>query len=162
MAVVPIIMLAMAAVTTYAAVKSSQAQADTADFNQKVASQNAAAATQQGLQAQAEQRQDAERKLGAMTANFGASGIDPSTGTPTDVMSDATSQATLDNLNIKYNYQLKALGYQNTASLDSSAASNDTSSGYLNAAGSALGGASKAYTAYNAGGSGVPVTGSGT
>lgn len=159
---IPFIMVAMAAVGTAVAIKASNAAADTADFNQKVAAQNAAAATQQGLQAQAEQRQDAERKLGAMTANFGASGIDPSTGTPTDVMSDATSQATLDNLNIKYNYQLKALGYQNTASLDSSASSNDTSSGYLNAAGAALGGSAKAYSAFNAGGSGVPVTGSGT
>jgi len=156
---IPFIMLAAAAVGTYAAIKQSQAASDTADYNAKVATQNAAAATQQGLQAQQLQRQDAERKLGGMVANYGANGIDPGSGTATDVINDSISQATLDNLNIKYNYQLKALGYQNSATLDSSAASNDTTAGYLSAAGSALGGVSGAAKQYY-GNQGIPVSGS--
>lgn len=156
---IPFIMIAAAAVGTYAAIKQSQAASDTADYNAKVSQQNAAAATQQGLQAQQLQRQDAERKLGLMEANYGANGIDPGSGTATDVINDSISQSTLDNLNIKYNYQLKALGYQNTATLDSSAASNDTTAGYLSAAGAALGGASSTLK-YEYGNSGIPVSGS--
>ena len=156
---IPFLLVASAVVGTVAAIKSSQAQSAAADYNAKVAQQNAAAATQQGLQAQMQQRQDAERKLGLMEANYGANGIDPGSGTATDVINDSISQATLDNLNIKYNYQLKALGYQNSATLDSSAASNDTTAGYLSAAGAALGGASSALK-YQYGNSGVPVTGS--
>jgi hypothetical protein len=156
---IPYLMFAAAAVGTYAAVKQSQAASATADYNQKVATQNAAVAQQQGLQAQMQQRQDAARKIGLMEANYGANGIDPGSGTATDVINDSISQSTLDNLNIKYNYQLKALGYQNSATLDSSAASNDTTAGYLSAAGSALGGTAGAMKQYYNNGGGVPVTG---
>lgn len=149
---------AAAAVGAYAQVKSAQATSDAADYNKKIAQQNAAAATQQGLQAQTQQRQDAERKLGMMSANFGASGVDPTTGTPLDVMSDSVQQSTLDNLNVKYNYQMRALGYQNSATLDSAASDNATTSGYLSAAGTALGGAGSAMKSYQSA-NGVPVTG---
>lgn len=150
---VPII---TAVISAYAAVRAGQAQSAQAKYTAKVAQQNADAANQQGAAAAAAQHRDAVRKLGLMQANYGASGVDQSTGSPLDVFSDAVGQSTLDNLNTKYNYQLKALGYNNSATLDSAAASEATTSSYLSAAGSLLGGAGKAYGQYA--GTGTPVT----
>lgn len=150
---VPII---TAVISAYAAVRAGQAQSAQAKYTAKVAQQNADAANQQGAAAAAAQHRDAVRKLGLMQANYGASGVDQSTGSPLDVFSDAVGQSTLDNLNTKYNYQLKALGYNNSATLDSAAASEATTSSYLSAAGSLLGGAGKAYDRYK--GTGTPVT----
>lgn len=145
-----------AAVSAYGAVRAGQAQSAQAKYSSRLAQQNADAARQQGAAAAAAQHRDAIRKLGLMQANYGASGVDQSTGSPLEVFSDAVGQSTLDNLNTKYNYQLKALGYQNSATLDSMAASEATTSGYLSAAGSLLGAASDAY-GRNRGG-GTPVT----
>ena len=145
---IPYIMAAAAVVSTYAAVKAGQAQSDAADYNKKQAQQNALAIQQQGEQAAVAQRRDMGLKLGTLSANEGASGIDPSTGSPLDVLSSSIQQGTLDNLNLKYNYQMKALGYSNSAGLDSMEASNASTSGYLNAAGSLLGGAAQAGQSY--------------
>lgn len=150
-------MIAAAVVTAYSAVRSGQAQSAAASYNAKVADQNAEAMRQQGAAAQEQQRQDAMRKLGLMQANYGASGVDPSTGSPLDVFADSVQKSTLDNLTTKYNYQMRALGYQNSSTLDSFQSDQASTSGYLNAAGSLLGGASKAYGYYSAGSGGTPV-----
>lgn len=156
---IPYIMVAMAAVSTAAAIRQGNAASDAANYNKQLEQQNAAAAQQQAAQAQAQQQREMGLKLGSLAANTGASGVDSSTGSPLDVLSDSIQQGTLDNLNIKYNYQLKALGYSNSAGLDSSEANNATTSGYLNAAGSALGGASQVAKYYAGQSGGVPVTG---
>lgn len=145
----------IAAIAAYGAVRAGQAQSAQAKYASVMASNNAAAAQQQGAAAQAAQRQDAMRKLGLMSANYGASGVDPTTGSPLDVFADSVSQSTLDNMNIKYNYQLRALGYQNSSTLDDATAKNATTSSYLSAAGDLLGGAGKGYM--QAQGSGTPV-----
>lgn len=146
------------AVSTYATVRAGQAQSATAKYAAQVSQQNSAAMQQQGAAAAAAQRRDAMRKLGLLAANYGASGVDPSTGSPLDVLSDSVGQATLDNLNVRYNYQLRALGYQNSSTLDSAQASDATTSSYLSAAGSLLGGAGKAYSQQYGSGTGIPVT----
>jgi hypothetical protein len=145
---IPYIMAAGAVVSTYAAIKQGQAASDAASYNAKQAQQNAQAVQQQGEQAAIAQRREMGLKLGSLSANAGASGIDPSTGSPLDALSSSIQQGTLDNLNLKYNYQMKALGYNNTATLDTMQASNDSTAGYLNAAGAALGGAAQAGQAY--------------
>lgn len=149
------VLVASAVISAYGAIRAGQAQSAQAKYMGQVAQQNAIAANQQGAAAADAQHRDAMRKLGLMQANYGASGVDQSTGSPLDVFSDAVGQSTLDNLNTKYNYQLKALGYQNSASLDSATASDATTSGYLNAAGSLLGSGGNLYRRYS--GTGTPV-----
>lgn len=149
-------LIVSAVISAYSAVRAGQAQSAQAKYMGKVAEQNADAARQQGAAAAEAQHRDAMRKLGLMQANYGASGVDQSTGSPLDVFSDAVGQSTLDNLNTKYNYQLKALGYQNSAALDSATADNATTSSYLSAAGSLLGAGANAYGRYT--GTGTPVT----
>lgn len=152
-------MIVAAVVTAYSAVRSGQAQSAAADYNKKVAQQNAAAMDQQSQAAREQQHQDLMRKLGLMQANYGASGVDPTTGSPLDVFADSVQKGTLDDLTTKYNYQMKALGYQNSATLDSFQSDQASTSGYLNGASALLGGASKAYGYYAGGsGGGTPVS----
>lgn len=145
----PYIAAAGAVVGAYASIKSGQAASAAADYNAKIATQNAEAMRQQGIQAQAAQRRDMGLKLGTLAANTGASGVDSTTGSPLDVLSSSIQQGTLDNLNIKYNYQMKAMGYQNSGTLDSAQSKSASTAGYLGAAGSLLGGAVQAGSIYS-------------
>ena len=133
-------------VSALGAISQANAASDAADYNASVASQNAAIAQQQGQVAAAAQDKAARQKIGLMVANYGASGVDVGSGSPLDVLRESASTAKLDNLTTLYNYQLKSQGYSNTAALDSAQSDNATTAGYLSAAGTALGGASQAYS----------------
>lgn len=148
-------LVASTLISAYGAIRSGQAQSAAAKYNSQVAQQNAQATQQQGEAAAEQQRQDAMRKLGLMQANYGASGVDPGSGSPMDVFADSVQKSTLDNLTTKYNYQMRALGYQNSATLDSYQSDQASTAGYLNATGTLLGGAAKTYR--YAAGSGTPV-----
>lgn len=158
MAVMAVVAIVSAVVTAYSAVRAGQAQSAAAKYNEQIAQQNQNAAAQQGAAAEAAQKQQQQRQLGLMAANYGASGVDPTTGSPLDVFADTVQQNTLNNLSTKYNYQLKGLGYGDQAELDSAQASNATTSGYLNAAGDLASGASKAYGIQYGSGTGIPVS----
>ena len=131
---------AMSAVGT---MRQAQSQAQAKSYEAEVAAQNARIAQQQGEAAAELQAKEAQRKIGAMVAQYGAAGVDVSSGSPADVLADSVRSATLDNLTTKYNYQLKALGYTNQSSLDSDSASYYRTSGYFNAASDAVGTRSK-------------------
>lgn len=148
-AVVIIAEVAAAAVSVYAAVQSGKQQAAAAKYNQKVAEQNAQAAREQGAEAALQKQRQTAQKIGAMQANYGASGVDASTGTPLDVLTDSVRQGTLDSLTTQYQYNLRAAGYTDTSTLDGMESKNATTSGYLNAAGAALGGTAQAAGSYN-------------
>lgn len=117
---------AMSAVGT---VRQAQSQAQAKNYEAEVAAQNARIAQQQGEAAAELQAKEAQRKIGAMVAQYGAAGVDVSSGSPADVLADSVRSATLDNLTTKYNYQLKALGYKNQSNLDSDSDSYYRASG---------------------------------
>ena len=131
---------AMSAVGT---ARQAQSQAQAKNYEAEVAAQNARIAQQQGEAAAELQAKEAQRKIGAMVAQYGAAGVDVSSGSPADVLADSVRSATLDNLTTKYNYQLKALDYTNQSNLDSDSASYYRTSGYFNAASDAVGTGSK-------------------
>jgi hypothetical protein len=141
--------VAATAIAAYGAVRTGQQQRAAAKYNQAVAGQNAKAAQEQGAEAALQSQRQTAQKIGAMQANYGASGVDASTGTPLDVLTDSVRQGTLDQLTLKYDASLRGAGYSNTATLDGMEASNATTSGYLNAAGAALGGTAQAAATYN-------------
>lgn len=150
MAVVGVIAeIAAAAVSVYSAVQAGKQRSAAAKYNQAVAQQNAKAAQEQGAEAALQSQRQTAQKIGAMEANYGASGVDASTGSPLDVLTDSVRQGTLDQLTLKYDASLRGAGYTNTATLDGMEASNATTSGYLNAAGAALGGTAQAAGTYN-------------
>lgn len=150
MAVVPIMMAVGTAMSAMAAMKQAQAQAGAMKFNATIAEQNATSARDQATAAEMQQRTEAEKRLGAMRASYGASGVTME-GSPLDVLSESASMAELDAQNIRYQGDLKARGYQNTAELDRANASNAKSQGYMKAGSELLMGATRAYTGYRMG-----------
>mgnify|MGYP000013338213 CR=1 FL=1 len=109
-----------------------EATAQSAEYNSAVARQNAEIAGQQSEAASQAQQRDAARKIGASIAAYGASGVQTDSGSPLDVLADSARMATLDNLTLKYNYALKARGFQSQASLGDAKAANARTAAVLN------------------------------
>lgn len=146
MAAAPLIlMVAATAVSAVGAVRASQAQAAAANYNAQLAEQNAQVATAQGAAAAEAHDRDTRRKIGSAIASYGASGVQVDTGSPTDVLADSARAASLDNLTIKYNAKLRAMGLQAQAELSRTNADNSLQAGQINATSAVLSGASKAY-----------------
>jgi hypothetical protein len=161
MAALPVILMAAStAMAVAGAVKQGQAASQAADYNSKLDSMNSQIAAAQGEAASQAQSRDAQRRMGASMAAYGASGVQMSDGSPADVLADSARSAALDNLTVKYNYQLRGMGYQNQANLESSNSSNASAAGYLSAIGSGLGGAALTYK-LNGGGTAIPFFGGG-
>ena len=132
------------AVQALGSLLAGQAQAAAYEAKARLAQVNANIARQQGAAAADSQRRIAARQMGSMVANYGASGVQTDSGSPVDVLADSAAMATLDNLTIKYNAELKALGYQVESSMDLASAENARTSAVLNAAASGL----SAYATY--------------
>jgi len=146
MAAIPyILMAAGTAVAAVGAVRQGQAASAAANYNAQLAERNAQAAEAQGAAAAEAQQRDAQRKIGTAVALYGASGVQTDTGSPADVLADSARNASLDNLNIKYNARLRALGLQAQSNLDTANAANSKSAGNINATSQLLSGASKTY-----------------
>ena len=161
MAFAPMIIMAVgAAMSAAAAMQQAKAASDAADRNAEIAGQNATIARQQGVAAVDAQARAQRQQLGKMQANYGASGVDVGAGSPLDVLSDSASQATLDNLTTKYNYDLRARGYQNDQYADVAAADNAIKQGQMNATSALIKGAGSMYGASSGGassGAGTPI-----
>ena len=159
MAAAPLVLMAAGtALSAVSAIKQGQAQSNAANYNATVANQNAANAASQAAAASDLQTRQAEKQMGAEVAAYGAAGVDPSSGSPAEVLSNSAQMATLNNLTTQYNYKLQGIGYQDQANLDTSEASSATSASYLSAAGDIAGGVSKAYGQgmFSNGGSTIP------
>lgn len=141
---VPYLILAAATVSAVGAVRQGQAASNAANYNAEVASQNAQAMSAQGEAASEQLTRTTEQRQGAAMAAYGASGVQMGEGSPMDVMQSNVRAATLDNLTSQYNYKMRGLGYQDSAALMSSQASNDTTAGYLSGMGALFQGAGTA------------------
>ena len=75
-------------------------------------------------------------------------------------MVDSAARATLDNLTTKYNYELKAVGFENQAQLNKMKAQTSRTSGVLN--GIASIGQGYAMSQMWGGGGGLPIPGFGS
>lgn len=134
-AAVPWIIGGMAA---FGAVTQGQAAAQAQDYNATIAQQNAATAKAQGEAADQMLMRQQEQRMGAAIASYGAAGVDLTSGSPADVLAENARQSTLDRLTQKYNYRMKALGYEDQASLDEANASNSRTASYFNGAAAGL------------------------
>ena len=142
-----------AGVSVLGTVMNAIGQSNAADYNAKIASNNAAEARYQGQKAQELQDQQARQKMGLMVANYGSSGVSSDSGSPLDILGQSAAQAKLDNLNIGYNANLKASGYDNTAALDTAQGNNALTSGLLSAVGQGASG----YAKYKSSQPGTPI-----
>jgi hypothetical protein len=120
-------------------------QAQVARNNQTIAEQNAAYSRQAGAVEAEQQSQRTAKLVGAEIAGQGASGIDPTTGSPAEVVRGTREMGRLDTLNLVQNAELRARGFNIEASnqganagLLTQQASNAQTAGMFGAAGSLL------------------------
>lgn len=137
-AAIPYVPYVLTAVSAVGAIKQGQAQQAAAQYQADTAAENARITEAQGNQAAAQHQIETQRKIGAAMAAYGASGVDMGIGTPGDYMADMVRTATLDRLTLKYNYRMKALGYERQSALSGMEADNARDSMYLNTASSLM------------------------
>jgi multidrug efflux pump subunit AcrA (membrane-fusion protein) len=125
---------------------AAEANAKAAQYNANIAAQNAAAERAAGTERERRQRVAGEAAVGRIRAAYGASGVTLD-GSALYVLQDAIVNAELDALTIKYDSDLRALGYSRESTLDTMRANSYADSvdsimagGYLSAMGSLLGG----------------------
>ena len=141
--------VAGAGVTAYAAHAQGQAQEEAADFNAKVAKNNAIAA-EQAAAIEAEQKREHYRRLmGTQRARQGASGVEISSGSPLLVQLDQAEQAALALSTTQYGGGVRAQGFNAEAELEGFSGSQAARAGTLTAGASILTGVSSAAGAYS-------------
>lgn len=142
----------LAAVAAVGAMKSAQAQSQSADAAANAANYNALSDQQRSTVALAQgnaneesQRRGAALALGRQNASMAQSGVDLSSGSALDLYKQSATNAELDALNIRYGSQLQAQGFKSQSTLDAMQAdqqrrnaSTAMQAGYLNAGAAAL------------------------
>lgn len=128
-------------------------QAQVAKNNQTIAEQNAAYARQAGQAETEAEGMKTAAIVGQAVAAQGASGIDPTTGSPADVIRGTRDVRRLDTLNVVNNAELRARGLETQATnfgaesgLKKLEANNASTAGLYAAGSSLLGGASSVAT----------------
>ena len=149
------VLVAAAATKAVGDIVAGEGKAQSAEYNATIATQNAGIALEQGDAAAQAQARDAARSQGRAIAAYGASGVQTDSGSPMDVLADSVRMATLDNLTTKYNYGLKAQGFQNQATLDDASAKYASTSALFSAAAD-IGGGYAANEKFGSGG-GTPI-----
>lgn len=105
-------------------IQQGQAQAASAEYNAKVALENADIALAQGRYSADLQQRDAQRAYGSVQAAYGASGVTSDSGSVVDVLMESTMNATRDNLALIHNSELEARSYRGQASMYQQEAAN--------------------------------------
>lgn len=132
------------AASAMAAQNQAKAASNTANYN-AVVSQNNAIATEQAGAFEAERANLAHRRaIASGVAAAGASGIDPNSGSPLEVVADMAGQAKLDEELGRWQTRQRAQGFSNQATLDVYTGRAARAAGTLNTAGSVLSGAGRA------------------
>lgn len=107
------------ATSAFGSIAQGQAQKSAAEYNAKIASenaaqakQNAAIAGQSGAEQAAQESLKTRAEVGAIKANQAAAGLDVNSGSAVDVRSSARELGELDALTVRSNAARQAYGYQ--------------------------------------------------
>lgn len=150
MAFAPIVAGISAAVGAVGAIRQGNATAKAAKTNALFQQRNAVIARQQAAEDADRSRRAARRRLGALRAGFGASGVSLE-GSPLDVLEDQAMESELDALTIQYQGELSAIGLESEAALSRERARASKTAGYLKAGSSLLTGAADVYSSLPSG-----------
>lgn len=142
---VVVAMAASTALTAYGAVTSGDAAKEAADRNAAIQGKRAIQAENVGAQQAAEQKDKARRLAATQTAMGAAGGLETTSGTMGDIISETTKYGELDALRITNNAARQAWGYQAQAASEQAQGSQMQTAGYMQAGSSILGGLSNAY-----------------
>ena len=154
--------LAAGGLSAYSSIQAGRSAKEAGNYNAAVAENQAKAeewagrdAAVRGADRAAQRREDARRVAGAQVAGFGASGVDVTTGSPLDLLTETAGFGELDALTEINNARREAYGHtvaagnqRAKAALDRFQGSAARRTGYLNAGGTILGSVGQMY--YNA------------
>lgn len=113
-------------------------------YNAEVAERNAATARRQAAMDAETQKRESDKRLGAIVAGYGASGVTLE-GSPLDVLASSASEAERDRQTILYKGELRAMGYEADAEIERFSGDNAARASYTKAGSELLIGGAKAY-----------------
>jgi len=148
-AAVPYLVAASAVVSAVSAIRQGNAADAAAQFNARVAEQNAEASRAQARQQAQQIDRENYMRLGAIRAAQGKSGGEAGQGSVLDVLGDVAAQGELEKQNAIYGGEMAARGYTNTANLERTSGGTALMGGYMKAGSELLSGGFNSYTAYN-------------
>lgn len=137
-----------AATSAYSSYAAGENAKEVGDYNKKVAENAALDAQQRGALQASEHRQKVRQMISRQNASFASGGLDPTTGTPSDIMDETAGMGELDALRLINNAQRQGAGLKAQGELEAFKGDAAQRTGYINAAGSLLGGASGAAKGY--------------
>lgn len=135
-------------ISTYSAIQQGQAAKNAADYNADVQRKAAAMETQRGATEAAEHRQKVKQMISRQNAAFGASGVEGSTGSAADVMTETAGMGELDALRIVNNSQRQAWGLESQARIGEYEGKVAYQQGIMKGTATLLNGGSNAYFGY--------------
>ena len=128
------------------AIQQGQAAKQTANYNAQV-SRNNAIGTEQAAAAESDRKSlETRHLLASGVAAAGASGVDPNSGSPLEVVADLAGQAKLDEELARWQARERAKGFGNQAALDTYTGRAATRAGTINAGASLLQGMGRAVS----------------
>lgn len=107
--------LAGTAVSTVGAIQAGNAQNDVAQYNAKIADNNATAERERAAYDAGLIKDERRRVIGSQRAAMAANGLEISTGSPVAVLGDTTGQSEMDVLARLYGGESAATAYGNDA-----------------------------------------------
>lgn len=126
--------------SAFGALVQGQQTANQLNYDADVQTNNANLALSSAAANAQKQSMAATRMLGSMSTGFAANGVSQTSGSVQAAMGSNAANAELDRQNILFGGQVKAVNYQNQASLDQLGASNAIKASYFNALSSVIGG----------------------
>jgi hypothetical protein len=113
-----------------------QAESTSLEAQADLQIQNAAEAREQGKLNAAKSAVESGHKIGAIGAAAGASGVTSDSGSIQEILRASASNAEMDRLNILHGADIKAIQYENAASLSRFGAKSAVMGSYFSAVGS--------------------------
>lgn len=131
--------------SAYGQMQMGAAGKQAAEYNARIAEQNAVLARQQAAEDERKFRSAMRTHIGDQRAAIGASGIQLE-GSPMEVLQDTAARAEEDALNIRRQGDLKAYGFQSEAALQRYQGEAGMTGAMFGAAGTLLSAAGNAYS----------------
>lgn len=129
----------------FGSIEEGEATSQSLDSQAKMQRQNAQLAEQKAQADSLRLSVFADRTTGSIKSSYAANGIASNSGTVRAVLQASGQNAELDRLNIIHGGQIRALNYNNQASLDEFGANQALTGSYFDALAKAFSGGSKAY-----------------
>lgn len=133
------------AIGAYGAIEQGQMQSESLNQQAQSNLNNAQQAKDQGLYNANRQMLLAQQTEGKGIANAGASGVDVNSGSPLSVFQSSAINAEMDKQNILHGADIRAIAYENQASIDRFGAASALTGSYWNALSAMSGGLIKSF-----------------